>query len=698
MIKRYPLIRQDELKDCGPACIATLIKYYNGYIPLGKIRDMCKTTKMGTTAYDIIATLKKNGFQANGFKTNMLEISKKTTNYPLIAHVTVNKFYQHYIIIYEINPQKKSVIIGDPQDKVKKISFEEFEKMWNKIIITAYPIKKIACCQENTPSLFKYIMKLLKNYKGSLCLIFILSIFLTFLAIISSFYLQYMIDGINAYKTIDYFLIGFIMFSIFNIIKNFSVFFRNKILMFINNKIDEIITNDTFNSIISLPYRYYKNHTIGEIITRIKELSCVKEVISKVALSLFLDLPLTIIALIVLYNINQTLFLIAIIILLLYNFSIILFKNKYEKHLNLQQVKNAFVTSYLVESITAFETIKGLNLEKNIIKSFSLKYHSLIKNNLKLAKIINLQYLLKETINTLGPLIIVTLGSILVLNKEITLGELMTFNVLLAYFLAPIRNIIDLDNNIKEAKIVLRRITDLAYKNDDQEREVKTIKGTICFKNLTFSFNDRDIVLDNINLIINRKDKVMLVGSSGSGKSTIGKLLMKYYLVNCKQIFIDNVDINKYSSLSIKQNMAYIAQNETLFTDTIYNNIIVDREIDHGDFLKIVKICEVDKIVTTNLGYNTMLEENGFNISGGEKQRIVLARTLLKNFNVLIIDEGLNEMDVNLERRILKKIFHLFKDKTIIIISHRFNNQDLFNKVIELKNGKVVEISKNSKK
>jgi ABC-type bacteriocin/lantibiotic exporter with double-glycine peptidase domain len=190
---------------------------------------------------------------------------------------------------------------------------------------------------------------------------------------------------------------------------------------------------------------------------------------------------------------------------------------------------------------------------------------------------------------------------------------------------------------------------------------------------------------------------MLILGSSGTGKSTLLKILYKYYEVNRNQVFINNHDINDFTIKDIRENITYISQNELLYNDTIRNNIILDRDITEKDFFKVCNMVYVNDIVKDNiLSYNYTLEENGANLSGGQRQRIILARSLLKNSKIILIDEGLNEIDINLERKILKNIFSYYKDKTIIIISHRLDNMDLYNKVINIVSGNIKEvISKN---
>lgn len=661
MKQKYSLVNQDEIKDCGPACIATIVKYYNGYIPLEEIKNMCHTTKKGTTALDIVLTLEKIGFKSQGVKIDFEQLKNNKITFPCIAHVTLNGTYNHYLVIYKI--KNKYLIIGDPKDKIKKISTNNFEQVWNNIIITACPRKIISKYKFPKRLFIKYILKTLNDYKKNLILIISLSNLIILFIIIISFNMQYMVDGVNNQKSIDYFLFGFSFFLITFIIKAICDYLRNKLLTSLNNKIDLKITSEVFEKIIYLPYHYYHNKTTGEIISKIKDLNKVKQIIIKVALTLFLDLPLTILSLIILINLNETLALIAIIIMLGYLGLIIHFKPNYEKHIDNLQKRNADINTYMIENIQAFKTIKGLNIETNIVNYFNQKYQTLINDNQNFEQHINHQYFFKELINNIGPLIIITVGCILIMDKQLTLGQLMSFNALLIYFLSPIKNLVDLDTNYKEARNALRRIDELLIEPKKYSNKNALTKGKINFKQLNFSFNNRDLILKNINFKIKAGKKVLLIGKSGSGKSTLCSLLMKYYTIAEEQIFLDDIDINELANT--RKDITYISQNELLFTDTLYNNLALGRQIDNNQFLKIAKMCEIDKLINDNIGYNQIIEENGFNLSGGEKQRIFLGRALLKKFTILIIDEGLSELDQESERRILKESLTHFPIKPL---------------------------------
>lgn len=683
---------QDEIKDCGVACLQMIIKYYGGSVRKNTLIDMTKTNKDGTTAYHLKDTLINLGFEAKGISCNLDDISINDITLPCIANVIIDKSYKHFIVIYEINFDKKYLIIGDPADKIKKISFDEFNNIFNNVFIICYPLKNLPF--EKELPLIKFVKNLIKPCKKNLLFIFILSIFITFLSICTSFYTEYMINGIG-FSSKQYLLTIFYTFFSIYILKIILDYLRNKTLALINQKLDLALTLDIYNKIIKLPYCYYKNRTTGDVLSRINDLDNIREMISNVSLSLFIDLPLTLISLIVLFLINKLLFLIGLAIIIMYFIIIVLFRGLFNGYIKKIQMKKGETTSYMVETISGFETIKGSHLEDSINSKFENKYKNLLKDIFNFQNVYFKQNSIKDVINDIGFIFITFIGCILVINGSLTLGELFTFTALLLYFLEPIKNIINLDNTIKEAKNSLRRVLDIVTYKKNYSGSISNFQnGDIEFKNLDYSFNDKDYVLKDINLKIKKNSKVMVVGKSGNGKSTLFKILMKYYDIKNSSVLINNIDLNDYKLSAINENILYISQNEVLFNDTLYNNLIFSGS-DSSKLNIVSDICCLDEFIDTNLGFNMLIEENGFNLSGGEKQRIVLARNLLKPFQILIIDEGLSQLDVDLERKILKKIFSNFKDKTIIMISHRLDNLDLFDNLIKIEKGGVKNVYKN---
>lgn len=678
MRKKYPFTKQEGLKDCAAACMQMIIKYYNGYISINDLNEMLETTKEGVSAFKIIEVSNKIGFKATGIRLNLLELNKSVT-LPVIAHVVINN-YNHYIVVYKIDSFKKSVIIADPQSKIKTISFKEFESIWTNVIINLYPVKPIE--HRNYEKHLNYKNIILKNKKTIFQLCYISFIYMI-LSIVASFYMKYVFD--NYLSNFHLIFTVFILFIIINLYKIFTNLIRTKILIDLNKNIDIDLSLDIFSKILSLPYGYYRNKTTGEIITRYTELSKIRETISKVLLTLFLDLPLCITSFIIMYFLNSKLTMISLIAVLLYTIIVIAYNRILNDTILEAQIKKAEMNTVLIESINGFETIKGLNLYDYINLKFENKYIKYLKNVIKIDSILNIKENLKEIVNQLIEMIIIFTGVIYVRSETITIGTLMTYNSILVFFLAPIRNLLSLDNSIIESKRIVKRVNEM-LKKEENVKKINIVYSDILIKSLSFKQNEK-IILNKINLHISKGEKVIITGKSGSGKSTLLKILMNYYNDYQGEIKINGINIK---SINLKN--VYISQNETLFTDTIYNNIVLGNN--DSNFSEIVKMCYVDEIINSNLGYNQIIEENGFNISGGQKQRIILARSIINEFDLLLIDEGLNQIDVELERKILKNLFNKFHDKTIIIVSHRLENMDLYDKLIKLENGKVKECVK----
>ena len=312
-----------------------------------------------------------------------------------------------------------------------------------------------------------------------------MSVFITIFSIITTFYMKYMIDNIIFPKNKLIFI--FILFLIVYILKIVSDYLRNKIIILVNQKISLNLTNNTFKQIINLPYCYYRNHTTGEIISRINDLEYLKQVVTKALISLFIDLPLAVIALVVMYNLSSKLFFTSFIAVFLIFLVIILFKNILNNQIETSINNKANLNSYMVEAINGFETIKGCNISNKVLNKFENIYSKLSNSLFKLDNIYNNQYLLKEIINDIGFLIIILVGVFLVIDNFITIGQLISFNSLLTYFLEPIRNIIDLDFNIKNSKIALERILNLYYKKNENYIIDKKMKGDILFNNVSYS-------------------------------------------------------------------------------------------------------------------------------------------------------------------------------------------------------------------
>lgn len=669
-MRKYPFVKQRELKDCGICSLQMIIKYYDGYINKNTLIEETKVSKKGITAYHLIETAKKIGFNSIGYKCKLNDLEKLT--YPLIVHTVIDKTYNHYIVIYENDVKNKTLLIADPADKIKKISYKNFLSIWSNIVITMVPIKQIK--KEKQITFWNFINTLLKTNKKDMIINFLLSTLLIILSILISFYFNLMT---NHNKTIHIFC----AFSLIVLVKIILEYIKNNLSIKINHKLDLNMTKRIFKKLIFLPYRYYSNHTTGEVLTKILETNKIKDIIISMFLILTLDIIMIIFSSIFLFIISKHLFLITVILFLIYLIVQFLINkklnNRYQKIVDLK----SDTSSHMIESISFFESIKGNNIENKIVEKFDYKYNELLTNTEKYEKLYNWNLILKELTDKLNYLLIILIGVYLYKSDYITIGNLFTYYYLSNFLIEPIKNISDINLKIKEAKNSFKNINYILETEPEQYNLKKIDFKSIEFKNVTFSYDDKVNVLKNINFKINKFEKVMLIGKTGTGKSTILKLIKKYYETN--NLYINNVNINDIDTNFLNKNIGYISQKEHLFTDTLYNNISFNNESEQ-QVKEVCQICLVDEIMEkNNLTMNSLIEENGFNLSGGEIQRIILARTILKQYPIILIDEGLNELDPIIERKILTNLFNKYKN-TIVMVSHRYDNKDLFDRIIQI--------------
>ena len=437
------------------------------------------------------------------------------------------------------------------------------------------------------------------------------------------------------------------------------------------------------------PDKYYKNKTTGDIISRISDLGYIKELITEASVTIFIDAILVVITSMFLYLINNKLFIISCLIEIIYIVIVLIFNKILFIKIEDNFKKNAELNSYLIESISSYETIKGINIKDIILAKFNNIFNKFNNSSNEINKIYNIEQTFKSVINYVGNFTILFFGAMLVIKNEMLIGSLITYNAIFAYFTDPIKNITNFGISIKKSYISLKRVNEL-YNIEEEKlyehgNQSITFKGNISIKNLKYTYDDINYLFKNFTLNIKSGEKIMILGMSGSGKSTLMKLLLKYY--NCKRnsIFIDDIDINDYNLIDVKKNIKYVSQQELLYNDTLYNNIDIYRNNGISKISKVCKLVKLDKLISkTPFGLDMVIEENGFNLSGGERQRIILARTLLSEFKILILDEGTNQIDIELERDILNNILKSFKDKTLIFVSHRDNNKDLFDKIVKL--------------
>ncbi len=670
----HKYIKQDGIKDCGVCTLYNIIKYYGGSIDIDKLRVYTKTDSNGTNIYNMVSASRRLGLKSEAFRCELNDLC--TLSLPIIAHLKLDDNCYHFVIIDSIVDDE--IVIFDPIRGILKYPIEDFEKVWTNVIITFEKTNNLV--KEKELKFSKLIFSYIKKYKLILIFLCIISLISAFLSNINSLFLS------KIYNNNENLSFIFILFIIILFSRSLIDYYKNIKLIKFNNNFDKDITNDTFNKILSLPLKFHHERPVGDIISRFNDLSQIKELIYNLSFSFIVDLLfLVIINLFILY-LNVNLFFINIILSILYVLTYMLFRKDILYLIIILKEETANVSSFLVESIYGINTIKNLNIEKNIKNKYNNKYDSFLKQN----ELLNKKYIkiniLLNLISNISILIIVLFGTILLSHNIIILPNLIALNTLIIYYYMSLSNIISLDGIFVNAKESIKRINRLLKNKKEviSGRKKFKFKKSICFKNLNHSYNGVNYILKNINFSIRKNEFVFIDGKSGVGKSTIFKLLTKQYKCKKNSILIDGIDINNISKESILKNILYVSQYEYLFTGSIIDNIKLSSNVTDKEFYDILKITKVDEILKRrNIGVDFIIEENGINLSGGERQKIILARSLLRKKQIIIFDETMNEIDPESEREIIKKIKTEY-NLTLILISHRKVNSDLFDKIINI--------------
>lgn len=686
MLNKKLIVKQNGFKDCGPSCLLSIMKYYGFEASHEEVTFTLKTTVDGTNAYNIINGSRLYGFDGYGIHYTYEEIINSEISFPIICHVIKNNMY-HFIVVYKVN--KNSLTIMDPGSNITKISFDEFKKIYQETSLVIYPVKKVNNLI-NKDKLLDVIKDYLGIEKKNLIIIISTSILLIILSILINYFTLILIDYILPNYNYNLLIKITISFLITSIIKNIINYIRGKLIINVNSSFTINLNNNIIRKLFNLPYQFFKNKSTPEVISRINDLKEFKDSFSEIIINISTNILLVFISFILLLKINIKLFIIYIIEIIIYILLTLIYKNKNNKYIDEILINESNYNKTLNDSIYSYEINKNLNLNNSTLKNIEISY---IKNDFSRKKydhLINFQVLLKELVSNLTYITSLFISTILIHKNIITLGNFLLFNSLIYYFTEPLKSILDLEPNINYLKNIYRRINDLLLVSTEESIKTdKIISGDIIIKNLSYMINDKEL-FNNVSFKIKYGSKFLIHGNSGNGKSTIIKILLKYLNDYKGNIYINNKNIKDIDSNVISNSMTYVSQNNFVLNDTLKNNIIYGRKVNDEEYERVIHICNLDTLRNSNkLRNNMIIEEDGFNISGGERQKIILARSILKDSEFIILDEALSEVGIEEEKEIIKKILKYFKEKTIIYISHKQEIIDLFTEKYKLERSKA---------
>ncbi len=639
---------------------------------------------------EIIRIAKNKGFKIKKKQIKIEEISEK---YPMPAILQLKD--NSYIVLLGIRADEKRALTLVPLEKHPvSSSFEELqEKIKDFVIILSHKNSL-----NDVKFGFKWFFNEILKYKKIIGQVLLGSFVVQLFGLVTPLFTQVILDKVLVNRTLgtlNVLAVAFIIVAVFELLLNLS---RNYIFIHTTNKIDAKLGAKLFKHLFKLYYVYFENRQVGNIVARVRELDRIREFITNKSVSVLIDAFFSIVFLAIMFIYSPKLTFISLGFLAVIGIIYVMITPELRNRLEEKFQMGAHSNSYLVESVTGVQTVKSLAIEGSMFRKWEEKLGKYLKSSFNLAIIGNFTGAICGFLQKGMTISILYIGVMLVIENKLTIGQLIAFQMFSGQFAAPMLRLVGLWNEFQQTLLAVDRIGDIL--NSPLELQsgraitLSHIKGDIKIDNLSFKYNvDAPTVLNNINLEIKAGEKIGFVGRSGSGKSTIAKLIQRLYYTTEGTIFIDGIDIRNVDPVWLRTNIGIVLQENYLFSGTIRDNIALPRpNMPMEGIVQAAMISGAHEFISQMpKGYDTEVGERGSSLSGGQKQRIAIARALISNPKILIFDEATSALDYESERIIRDNMAMISKGRTTIIIAHRLSTIRNCDRIVCFDHGKIVE-------
>jgi ATP-binding cassette, subfamily B, bacterial HlyB/CyaB len=679
--RRYPFFAQLSASDCGAACLVMVSRYWGKNFSVNRIRETANVDRNGASLRGLSAAAESLGYMTRPVKSSLTQLAKQTL--PTIVHWEG----QHYIVVYEIN--RNSIIVCDPAIGQRRLTPQEFLKDWSGYALLLQPTNSFNSKQKYQTSFWQFF-ELMKPYQVVMLEIFVASLFIQIFGLVTPLFTQLLLDRVIVQRselTLTAIGCGLLIFSLFRVA---MTGLRQYLIDHTANRLDLALIVGFIHHTLRLPLSFFESRYVGDIISRVQENTKIQRFLSGEALSILLDLITVFIYVGLMFWYSWSMALLALVVIppfLLLAVVATPFLQKISREVFNAHAKES---SYLIESLTGIRTVKAVAVEQSIRWHWEGLLQNAIKTNFSGQIINNRLQIFSNTIEATVTTALLWYGAYLVIHEQLTIGQLIAFNMLVGNVIRPFQRLTVLWNQLQEIVISIERINDVleAQPEEDSQLQVKQIlprlSGDIRFENVTFRYhpdNERN-VLSNLNFHIKPGQMVALVGRSGSGKTTISKLVLGLYLPTDGKILIDGQDISNLSLNSLRKQVGVVDQDTFLFGSTIRENISLGHsDATLAEVMEAAYLAGADEFIKQlPMGYETQIGEGGGLLSGGQRQRLAIARAILGDPRLLIMDEATSHLDTESERIIQNNLSKILQDRTSLVIAHRLStirNADL---------------------
>jgi ATP-binding cassette subfamily B protein len=701
MLNKFPHFKQYDELDCGPACLRIICKYYGKSFTQDYLRELMHTGRSGTSLLSISDAAEELGFRTIGTRLSYDDLVEASP-FPCIAFWS----QKHFIVIYKI--KKNKVYVSDPAHGLVEYSKEEFLKGWSQgnnegIVLTMEPTPKFEE-QENQKIKQRglaFIFKYLFRHKKQVIQVLTGLLAGSLLQLLFPFLTQSVVDvGIRNHDLPFIYLILLAQLMVF-LGRTAIEILRGYIILHVSSRINISLLSDFFIKLMRLPLGYFDTKMTGDLMQRITDHQRVEAFLTSGTLQTIFSVINLLIFSVVLAIYSSTIFYVFALGSVLYFVWILAFMKERAKqdYKRFNQLSANLEKNF--ELIHGMQEIKLHNAERKERWKWEHLQVKLFKVNLKGLSLKQVQTGGASVINELKNIFIAFLAAKLVLEGDITLGIMLSISYIIGQLNAPIMQLIDFAQSYQDAKLSLERINEIHNKPDEEssveEKLSEVPDGSMVLENLSFKYDPdprAPMILRNINLTIPENKVTAIVGASGSGKTTLLKLLLKFYAPTNGIIKVGGTGLDNIRNASWREKCGVVMQEGFIFNDTIANNIAVgETALDTRKLKEAIRTVNMHEFVDhLPLKHNTKIGNSGLGLSTGQKQRILIARAIYKNPDVLLFDEATSALDANNERLITENLDRIFKGKTVIVIAHRLSTVKNADKIIVLDKGEITEV------
>jgi subfamily B ATP-binding cassette protein HlyB/CyaB len=693
IIKRFRLVEQAEEMDCGAACLAMICRHYKIPMTLGKLRELANVTREGATLDSLARVGESLGFTTRGVQCTFQALLG--FELPFIAHWEG----YHYIIVYGLS--RHHVWVADPGPGFRKLTVAEFEKGWTGTCLLFTPGDEMVQLAAARSPWLRFV-GYLKPYKKILAYLFIATFVIQILGVAPPIIIQHILDEVIVHENVSLLhvlIVGLILTNVFTQLTSLMRAFLSNFMM---RNMDFSMMSGFFKHALSLPLPFFAKRKTGDIIARFQENQTIRSFLTESTVTTLLNLLMVFIyfTILFLYSAKMTLLLLVLVIPILVMTVAVTPKLKAYARDAFQASTDA--QSTLMEIIGGAETVKGMGIERPMRLKWEKKYANALGVGYRAQRFNILVGLASQLLNATVTISILWMGTDLVLAQQLTIGQLIAFNALMGSVMSPLMGLVALWNKLNEAGVAMERLGDILELEPEQKPgEISSrvllpeLKGDIDFRNVYFRYggNETPYVLENISFSMRAGELVAIVGQSGSGKTTLAKLLVGFYLPTEGTLSVDGYDLTAIDMEYYRAQIGYVMQSNLLFSGTIAENIASGVENpDRNRIIEVSRLADAHGFISKMpLGYEQVVGERGVGLSGGQLQRLCIARALYHNPRLLIFDEATSALDTHSESNILKSMQQILKGRTAVVIAHRLSTIMGADKILVLYNGSIVE-------